>query len=88
MYFDVVDSYTCTLIVFVLSVFSAEVCANVTCEEVETLTLECPSDSVPLPSVVYHNGCCSKYQGYVVLFHSHLRRMNRYILTDKFQSLE
>ena len=43
-------------------IFSAEVCANVTCEEIETLTL-CPPDSVPLSEVVYNNGCCSKQQG-------------------------
>ena len=37
-----------------------------TCEEVESLMLECPSDSVPLPPIVYNNGCCSKHQGYVI----------------------
>lgn len=44
---------------------SAEFCANVTCEEVESLMLECPGDSIPLPPIVTHNGCCSKHQGWV-----------------------
>ena len=55
------------LLILFYILFSAEVCANVSCEEVESSMLECPSDSVPLPPIVYHHGCCSKHQGYVIL---------------------